>query len=165
MTGTRDNGSIRQYPSIVNPLGTGPLPAVVALLAVSALPAPLADTASSQPNILFILIDDLGWMDLHGQGNPHLVTPNIDRLEGQGMRFTDAYAWAPACSPTRAAIRMGDYELIRFFFDDSVELYDLELDIGEAHDSAETRPERAAVMRGRLDTWLVDSGASLPRER
>lgn len=59
------------------------------------------------PNILFIMIDDLGWTDLHCQGNALLETPNIDRLATQGMRFTDAYAAAPVCSPTRAAIMTG----------------------------------------------------------
>jgi arylsulfatase A len=63
--------------------------------------------ASEKPNILFILIDDLGWKDLACQDNPHLHTPNIDRLAEQGMRFTDAYAAAPVCSPTRAAILTG----------------------------------------------------------
>ncbi|MEZ5305019.1 MAG: sulfatase, partial [Verrucomicrobiales bacterium] len=59
------------------------------------------------PNILFILIDDLGWKDLACQDNPHLSTPHIDALAKQGMRFTDAYAAAPVCSPTRAAIMTG----------------------------------------------------------
>ena len=62
---------------------------------------------AQQPNILFILIDDLGWMDLACQGNPHLHTPNIDKFASQGIRFTDAYAAAPVCSPTRAAILTG----------------------------------------------------------
>ena len=53
------------------------------------------------------MIDDLGWMDLHCQGNNRLDTPNIDRLAKQGMRFTDAYAAAPVCSPTRAANMTG----------------------------------------------------------
>jgi arylsulfatase A-like enzyme len=53
------------------------------------------------------MIDDLGWMDLHCQGNERLDTPNIDELALQGMRFTDAYAAAPVCSPTRAAIMTG----------------------------------------------------------
>ncbi len=61
----------------------------------------------SRPNILFIMIDDLGWMDLHCQGNSAYRTPNIDRLAGEGMRFTDAYAAAPVCSPTRAAAMTG----------------------------------------------------------
>ncbi|MFL2436510.1 MAG: sulfatase [Verrucomicrobiales bacterium] len=62
---------------------------------------------SSKPNVLFILIDDMGWMDLGCQGNKNLHTPNIDNLAKEGMRFTDAYAPAPVCSPTRAAIITG----------------------------------------------------------
>jgi arylsulfatase A-like enzyme len=61
----------------------------------------------SRPNILFVMIDDLGWMDLHVQGNDAVRTPNIDRFATEGMRFTDAYAAAPVCSPTRAAIMTG----------------------------------------------------------
>ena len=60
-----------------------------------------------QMNIILIMIDDLGWMDLHCQGNSRLDTPNLDRLATQSMRFTDAYAAAPVCSPTRAAIMTG----------------------------------------------------------
>lgn len=59
------------------------------------------------PNIVVILVDDLGWMDLHCQGNPLLDTPQLDRLAKQGMRFTDAYAAAPVCTPTRAAMMTG----------------------------------------------------------
>ena len=62
---------------------------------------------TGRPNIVFILIDDLGWMDLAVQGNKLVETPNIDRLATQGMRFTDAYAAAPVCTPTRAAIMTG----------------------------------------------------------
>ena len=62
---------------------------------------------TKQPNILYIMIDDLGWMDLHCQGNPDYYTPNIDRLATQGVRFTNAYAAAPVCSPTRAAAMTG----------------------------------------------------------
>lgn len=59
------------------------------------------------PNILFILIDDLGWMDLACQGNQLVETPNVDNLAKAGLRFTDAYAAAPVCSPSRAAILTG----------------------------------------------------------
>ncbi len=62
---------------------------------------------SNGPNVLLIMIDDLGWMDLACQGNQLVETPNIDRLARQGMQFTDAYAAAPVCSPTRAAIMTG----------------------------------------------------------
>ena len=60
-----------------------------------------------KPNILFIAIDDQNdWIGYLG-GHPQAKTPNIDRLAEQGMRFTDAYASAPVCSPTRAAILTG----------------------------------------------------------
>ena len=66
-----------------------------------------ATKAAEKPNILFILIDDLGWMDLEFQGNRLVDTPALNRFAKQGMRFTDAYAAAPVCSPTRAAIMTG----------------------------------------------------------
>ncbi|MDH4240465.1 MAG: sulfatase-like hydrolase/transferase, partial [Phycisphaerae bacterium] len=66
-----------------------------------------ATVSKKRTNIILIMIDDLGWMDLHCQGNARLDTPNIDRLTSQGMRFTNAYSAAPVCSPTRAAIMTG----------------------------------------------------------
>ena len=65
------------------------------------------EPADRPPNILMIVIDDLGWTDLHVQGNDRLETPVIDQLAADGMRFTDGYAAAPVCSPTRAAILTG----------------------------------------------------------
>ncbi len=64
---------------------------------------------TSSPNIVFILIDDLGWRDLSCYGSSFYETPNLDRLAGEGMRFTDAYAACPVCSPTRASIMTGKY--------------------------------------------------------
>ena len=62
-----------------------------------------------KPNFVFILVDDLGWPDPGCYGNTFHETPNIDWLAGQGMRFTDAYAACPVCSPTRASIYSGQY--------------------------------------------------------
>lgn len=62
---------------------------------------------ASRPNIVVIMADDLGWMDLHCYGNERLDTPALDQLAAEGMRFTDAYAAAPVCSPTRAAMMTG----------------------------------------------------------
>ncbi len=62
-----------------------------------------------KPNIIFILIDDLGWKDLGCYGSRFHETPNIDKLAAEGMRFTDAYAACPVCSPTRASILTGKY--------------------------------------------------------
>ncbi|MEQ8788391.1 MAG: sulfatase [Pirellulaceae bacterium] len=75
------------------------------LLATSTAAA--LQAAERPPNIVFVLIDDLGWMDLACQGNKLVETPHLDRLATQGMRFTSAYAAAPVCSPTRAAILTG----------------------------------------------------------
>ncbi len=65
--------------------------------------------AYNKPNIIFILIDDMGWTDVACYGSKFHETPNIDRLARQGMRFTDAYAACPVCSPTRASILAGQY--------------------------------------------------------
>lgn len=64
---------------------------------------------SQPPNVLFILIDDLGWRDLACYGSSFYETPNLDRLAAEGMTFTDAYAACPVCSPTRASILTGRY--------------------------------------------------------
>ncbi|WP_084122230.1 sulfatase [Aquiflexum balticum] len=62
-----------------------------------------------RPNILFILVDDLGYHDLGYTGSIFYETPNIDRLASEGMTFTNAYAASPICSPSRAAIMTGKY--------------------------------------------------------
>ena len=85
---------------------------ILTLLAMSALLSPtalVADEPADCPNILLIMTDDMGWMDLHCQGNPKLRSPQIDGLAKQGVRFTNAYAAAPVCSPTRAALMTGSY--------------------------------------------------------
>ena len=69
----------------------------------------MTHTISKQPNLLFILIDDMGWRDPSCYGSTFYETPNLDRLAAEGMRFTDAYAACPVCSPTRASILTGKY--------------------------------------------------------
>jgi len=66
-------------------------------------------TVMTKPNIVFILADDLGWHQLGCYGSNFYETPNLDNLAKQGIRFTDAYAAAPVCSPTRASIMTGKY--------------------------------------------------------
>jgi arylsulfatase A len=72
-----------------------------------------ADAAAAERpkklNFVFILIDDMGWTDLGCFGSDFYETPNIDRLAAAGMRFTNAYAACPVCSPTRASIMTGKY--------------------------------------------------------
>ncbi len=73
--------------------------------------APVESVAPTpgQPNILFLLLDDVGWNQVGYQGTQFYETPNIDRLARQGMQFSDAYSAAPICSPTRASILTGKY--------------------------------------------------------
>ena len=66
------------------------------------------DSQDTQPNIVLIMADDLGWKDLHCYGNKNLETPNLDRLAKQGMLFTNAYSASPVCTPTRAAMMTGE---------------------------------------------------------
>jgi len=63
----------------------------------------------SKPNVIYILADDLGYSELGCYGNTFNETPNIDKLATEGVRFTNAYAAAPVCSPYRAALMTGQY--------------------------------------------------------
>ena len=56
------------------------------------------------PNIIFILTDDLGWCDVNFNGSKFYETANLDRLAREGIQFTNPYANAPNCAPTRASI-------------------------------------------------------------
>lgn len=69
-------------------------------------PMAMAQTKEG-PNIVFILVDDLGWMDISANGSSFYETPHIDQLAKEGIRFTRAYAASPVCSPTRASILTG----------------------------------------------------------
>ncbi len=66
-------------------------------------------SSDSRLNFLFLLVDDLGWADLGCFGSSFYETPNVDRLCASGMKFTDAYAACPVCSPTRSSIVTGKY--------------------------------------------------------
>ncbi len=78
---------------------------VILALLLAALPC----LAQSKPNVLFLLVDDLGWADLGVYGADLHQTPNIDRFAQSGVRFTQAYAASPVCSPTRASILTGKH--------------------------------------------------------
>jgi hypothetical protein len=65
--------------------------------------------AVEKPNVIVVLVDDMGWRDLSCQGSPYFQTPAIDRLAASGMRFTHGYSACTVCSPTRAAMMTGQY--------------------------------------------------------
>ena len=78
-------------------------------ITVSILINPSSSQATNKPNILIILVDDLGYGDLSSYGAKDLKSPNIDSLMSNGMRFDSFYANCPVCSPTRAALLSGTY--------------------------------------------------------
>jgi len=65
--------------------------------------------AQIQPNIIYIMADDLGYADLSSYGRKDYKTPNLDKLASQGMRFLNAYAGGPLCTPTRTSFMTGRY--------------------------------------------------------
>lgn len=69
----------------------------------------IGQQVKTPPNIVVILADDLGWADLTCYGSSFYETPNLDRLAARGIRFTQAYATSPVCSPTRASLLTGKY--------------------------------------------------------
>ena len=75
---------------------------------LSAAP-PTQESGKPKLNFVFILIDDMGWKDLGCYGSSGHRTPHLDRLAASGMRFTNAYAACPVCSPTRASVLTGKY--------------------------------------------------------
>ena len=85
------------------------LMALLGLALVLVEPGATIAEESLRPNVILILLDDLGWADLGCYGSTYHKTPNIDRLAAEGMRFTAAYAACPVCSPTRASIMTGKW--------------------------------------------------------
>ena len=79
----------------------------VALASASAWPA--TQSAEGSPNFVIILVDDLRWDDLGVAGHPFVETPAIDRMAREGVRFLNAFAATPLCSPSRASILTGQY--------------------------------------------------------
>lgn len=63
--------------------------------------------ADERPNIIYLMLDEWGYFESGHMGHPELLTPHLDRLARQGMRFTNAYAGAPVCGPTRCVLLTG----------------------------------------------------------
>ncbi|MCP5539042.1 MAG: sulfatase-like hydrolase/transferase [Akkermansiaceae bacterium] len=98
-------------PSFLPFAGLAPRIAALCVLffGLSIVPRARADAPgkATRPNILMLLVDDMGYADLGCMGSGDLHTPNIDRIANEGVRLTDCYASAPVCSPTRAAFITG----------------------------------------------------------
>ena len=81
----------------------------IVLLAALILGATSQAHAQRPPNVVLVMMDDLGYGDLGSYGASDIRTPNIDRLAREGVRLTDAYANGPVCTPTRAGLISGRY--------------------------------------------------------
>jgi arylsulfatase A-like enzyme len=77
------------------------------LFCLAIMPVPAYGEIGRQPNIIFIMADDLGYGDLGCYGQKIVRTPNIDRLAADGIRFTQAYAGGPVCTPSRSVLMTG----------------------------------------------------------
>src|SRR6188768_2001407 len=82
---------------------------ILALIVLLIAPVVAIAAEARQPNIVFILADDLGYTDVACFGSKYYETPNIDRLAADGVRFTSGYSCGPNCQPTRAALMSGQY--------------------------------------------------------
>ncbi len=104
LSGPANSDPLSNVKAIQWPLAQALLSALLLLNSLSIAAKPL-----EPPNIIFVLADDLGWAELGCYGNTFNETPHLDRLASKGMRFTQAYAAAPVCSPYRAAFLTGQY--------------------------------------------------------
>jgi arylsulfatase A-like enzyme len=113
---------------------------IIALFVTSALSSGAAQPNArgrTKPNVILILMDDLGYGDIGSYGVNDARTPNLDRLAREGVRFTDAYANGPNCSPTRAGLISGQYQ----------QRYGIEWPLGaEAGDTARGLPATGATL-------------------
>src|SRR5688572_3509672 len=81
----------------------------ILLLGLALCGASVGAAESRPPNIIMVLIDDMGWGDFSCFGNTDAKTPNVDRLAAEGIRYSQFYVNSPICSPSRTALMTGQY--------------------------------------------------------
>lgn len=141
-------------------------PIALALAALLAACATAPEPATRKPNILVVLIDDLGFADFSVTGNRKVATPNIDRLAAEGLLMTQFYVAAPICSPSRAAIMTGRFPArdgFVSFIDDRV--HNIEMDQADWLDPAlPTLPralKEAGYATGHFGKWHLGGGRDI----
>jgi arylsulfatase A len=148
---------------------------LLAVVQISSMGTNISCAEERRPNVVFFLVDDLGWRDLECYGSSFYETPNIDRFAEQGVRFTQAYAACHVCSPTRASIMTGKYPARLRLTDwlsgrrefpfqklKNAEIHQqLPLDIGEQNDLSQAGPEKTAELRSMPHDWRKDMSARM----
>ena len=76
----------------------------------------LSITESKEPNIVYIMSDELAYFELSHMGNPYIKTPRIDQMVEEGIRFSNAYAGSPVCAPLRCNLMTGKHAKSFGFF-------------------------------------------------
>ena len=143
----------------------------------------MKQTSNGKSNIIFILTDDLGYADVACYGQKNIQTPNIDHLATEGISFTQCYAGATICAPSRnvlmtgqhtghtrvrgnfgiiggrfqQAVRIDDWKGLRLGQKEPLELYDLSNDIGEQHNLSAQHPEVVEKIEDYLKTARTES--------
>ena len=114
----------------------------------------MAPSPTPSPNIVFILADDLGWADLGVYGATDFSTPHLDRLAGQGVRFTQAYANSAVCSATRIALITGRYQYrLRAGLEEPIALRDTGLGLPPDHPTLPSLLKAAGYDTALIGKW------------
>ena len=135
-------------------LGSAPPPARTAAA------RPEATAPVPRPNIILILADDLGYADVSAYAPARFHTPNIDRIGREGVRFTDGYATAPVCAPSRAGLMTGRYpQRYGFEYNDGGAGRDLKQGLGLATGEATIAQllKNAGYHTGMIGKWHLGS--------
>ncbi len=127
-------------------------------IAIAGYSAEMGNLKVSKPNIVYIMADDLGWHELNTYGNTFTETPNLNRLASQGVRFTNAYASAPVCSPTRGSLMTGQYPARVGILDFLPAKTPIHLDT--AHVTMAERLRDAGYKTGMIGKWHLTGYAS-----
>jgi arylsulfatase A-like enzyme len=125
-------------------------------LAGAALARPASAAPARQPNILYIMADDMGYADLSCYGRRDYQTPRLDRLARQGMRFTDAYANSAVCTATRVGLITGRYQY-RLPIGLEEPLQERPLGLPPAHPTMPSLLRKAGYLTSLVGKWHLGS--------
>jgi arylsulfatase A-like enzyme len=116
------------------------------------------DNASTRPNFIFILADDLGYADLHCYGGRENCSPTLDKLATEGLRFTNGYANSSVCSPSRFAIATGRYQhRLRGGFDEPIASVSPALGLPPEHPTMASLLRDAGCATALVGKWHLGS--------